>query len=394
LELRKRNTLVAFIWYHSPVSGLGKSTILRAFSVYLFKVPEKSGDAIDSQFRFAETIDSVNCFRLVDEANSVNWIEKEDILKNSPESYDCTERGQADLTKRFYKSRSTLGITTNQFRIKSKNTMVRIIKVEFDSTKVSERKLDNEQVKQVKNILSKLKPIGWRLAELELESIDYLPENLISRIENHESKFMEHCEGIDDPRRYTAWAVIYEGLKICELPCIKFNLEWRAPTYKDFVKDVINKIEGFGKETTISALSDFVAWWNIWKANKYNLVYTGQLWMPGKRIKHKDSEYKGDIVTDEIMRLYRNDKNAMVDNLRDLATEIQSITGIPDSKLRKGWGFGTIKGNDGKKKSVTKHGLFIPYDIRKFRGFESNQQEEESIQEEDESVPLDVDEEF
>jgi hypothetical protein len=205
---------------------------------------------------------------------------------------------------------------------------------------------------------------------------------------------MQLCEGIDDPRRYTAWAVIYEGLKIFELASIKFNLEWRAPSYEGFVKDVINKIEGFCKETTVSALSDFVDWWSMWKVNPHHLMYVGETCVWGKTLKYNSKKYTGDLITPAILREYSKDKNAMVDNLSDLATEIESITGIPKDELLKNWHFKTIEGKDGKKKSVAKHSLFIPQDIRKFRGFESNQQEEESIQEEDESVPDDVDEEF
>ena len=38
-----------------------------------------------------------------------------------------------------YWSRAVLGLTSNRFKIKSKHTMVRIFKIEFDVTKEGER---------------------------------------------------------------------------------------------------------------------------------------------------------------------------------------------------------------------------------------------------------------
>ena len=49
-------------------------------------------------------------------------------------------------------------------------------------------------------------------------------------------------KGFIDPRRATAWAIVYEGLKIWELASKKYELEWRAPPYTDFVEQVIDKI--------------------------------------------------------------------------------------------------------------------------------------------------------
>ena len=170
---------------------------------------------------------------------------------------------------------------------------------------------------------------------------------------------MELYPDISDPRRYTAWATVYEGLKIWEIASSKFNLEWRAPSYEEFVNNVVKKIEEFGKKSEISALSDFLDWWELWKADYKNSVYIGEIFARGKKVAIDLKAYTGDIITTPILREYNKDKNAMVNNLGDLATEIQVITGISKEELHKNWNI---------SKNKTKHGLFIPYDIRKFRG--------------------------
>jgi len=372
LELRKAGKLVPILWHHSPIPRLGKSTTMKAFSYHLYRIYPTSGDGIASKYRFSSAVDSINSFRLVDEANSVNWNELEDLVKMFPENYVCSSRGTSELKSQEYKSRAVLGITTNTFKIKNKSAMARILKVEYDSSKVSERGGNREQVEKLKSILSKLKPIGWRLIELELESLDNSFEVLLTRLDKHESEIAKLYPDMDDPRRYGAWAVVYEGLKIWELASKEFGLEWKAPSYEDFVDDVVKKVEGFGQETEVSPIYDFLDWWDMWKSNAYNLTYIGEIYQKGKIIHIGGKEYTGDVITTAILREYKKDKNAMVDNLADLATSIQAITGIPKSKLHKSWNFGETK----DEKTITKWGLFIPYDIRKFWGMKQGANEE------------------
>jgi len=370
LEFRKRHILVVVIWHHSPIPRLGKSTVIRIFSYKLFNIYPTSGDGIDSKFRFASAVDSINCFKLIDEANAVNWDYLQDLLKSFPENYICSSRGNQELKLSDYKSRAVLGITTNTFKPTSKSMLARIFKIEFDGTKVSTRGGNKDQVNKLRDTISKLEPIGWRLVELELERYDFDYNALLKQIEEYRNKISDLYPDISDPRRLNSWAIIYEGLKLWEYASIKYGCEWRAPTLEVFINDVVKKIELFGEESEESPLNDFLDWWEMWKANLRNLIYLHELYTAGKTIFHGDKKYDGDVITTSILRIYKSEKGAQVSSMGDLATAIQSVTGIPKEELLKNWAFKTEKEKDGSTKRISKHGLFIPCDIWKFKGME------------------------
>lgn len=381
LMLRKLGMLVPVPWHFSPVSRLGKSTVQRVFSMYLFSIYPQSGNSADSNFRLSSIFDGICGYCIIDEADKVEWSKLESILKEAPENYICNLRGTPDLEFKEFHSRAVIGINSNRFKITNKTTLVRILKIEFDTSILASRAGNEQQVDDLNKTLSELKPIGWRLAELEIEDLEKSFHRLLERIGTHESEFKKLYKKFVDPRRATAWAIIYEGLKIWELASIKYGLEWRAPSYEEFTKDVIDKIETSTRETGETPIADFLHWWKMWKVKNKSVKKTrvgyddyfleekttgeGEIWAEKKELEH-DKKYNGDVITKVIIREYRKDKHYSIDSLADIAKTIQLVTGIPKDKLLKTWRIG----------SDTVWGVFIPDDMWKYNKLKEEQEEQ------------------
>jgi hypothetical protein len=377
LMLRKKNYLICHIVHFSPAPKLGKSTVHHAYSRYLFHIFPVSGDSIGSRYRFSAAIDSICGYLSVDEAENINWRDMTDLLKESPENYICNIRGTPDQSVTEYHSRAVLGINCNRFKINEESVLVRILKIEFDNTLVSERGGNPERVDELKQILDQLRPIGWRLVDLELEDLKFSFDELIKRIGAHAANLKKRYRNFIDPRRVDTYAVMYEGLKIWERASIKYGLKWRTPSYDNFITDVIDKIERTTEESGEPVVVDFFHWWEMWKVKNTRKVYMegggfcseiiGEdiIWTGTKTIEHGDKKYKGDVVTGAILREYKGDRQSKIDSLSDIAKVIEQQTGIPKDTLYKRWYIG----------ENTRWGVFTPVDIWKFKGSQTDIEE-------------------
>ena len=377
LMLRKHNKIVPNISHYSPISGLGKSTVQKIFSYYLFLIYPESGDAINSPYRLVSLLDSICCFICVEEVDNVDFSQLESILKYSPENYKGSSRGRPDLTSDESLSRATLGMTSNRFKIQNETTLVRILKIEFDSTAKSERARNKEKVEKLTRVLNELKPIGWELVRLELELVGHSMEPLLEKINGHEKELRKRYNFFD-PRRSTEWAIVYEGLQVWEFASSMYDLDWKAPSYEIFVKEVVDKIEKSTKETGEAPIEDFLCWWSMWQVNHKitNKTYNenldrskpieivkgeGEIFAKNKTIVHGGKVYDGFIITSPVLREYKLQKNSKIDNLGDIAKAVENITGIPKDKSLKIWNIG----------KDTKQAVFIPNDIWKYNEINS-----------------------
>jgi len=383
LMLRKKGYLICHIAHFSPAPKLGKSTVQHVYSHYLFNIFPVSGDSIGSRYRLSTVIDSICGFISIDEAENLNWREMTDLLKESPENYMCNIRGTPDLGIIEFLSRGVLGINCNRFKINDESVLVRILKIEFDNTCVSERGGNPEKVEELKHIIDQLEPIGWRLIEIELEDLKYSFDELLRRISVHETNLKERYSKFIDPRRVATYAAIYEGLKIWELAASKWGVDWRAPSYDDFVTQVVDKVERSTEEAGEPAIVDFFHWWEMWKVKNTRKEYLrdddlekvivgkGEIWTDGKTIEHGKKTYEGEVITGTVLREYKADKQAKIDSLPDVAKAVEQKTGIPKAKLLKPW---DIEGN-------TRWAVFIPKDIWKFKDGQTDLAEAEQSKE-------------
>jgi len=363
LMLRKQGKLVPILWNFSPVSHLGKSTVQKIFSLYLFSVFPVTGDGIDSKYRLSTVLDGVCAYQVIDEAENINYNQLEGIIKESPENYICNIRGTADQGVVQYLSRALLGINSNRFKINNETVLVRILKIEFDTSVVGNRAGNEAEVESLTETISDLCPIGWRLIELYLDDLQYSMNVLMERISKHEKAFKKLYKKFIDPRRATAWATIYEGLKVWEHAAKQFGIDWFAPSYENYVKDVIDRIEKSTKETGETPIEDFMHWWDMWKTLHVDRIREEDgfielpkgeevLWSK-KTLEYKGELYYGDAITGAILREYKKEKGSKIDSLADIAKSLTLHTGIPKKELLKGW-------RVGKK---NKWCVFVPYDL-------------------------------
>ena len=367
LMLRKRGKLVPILYNYAPSSHLGKSTVHKIFSQYLFSVLPFSGGDLDSRFRVGLLFDSICCFVVADEVDNVNFNRISDLLKKSPENYICSIRGTPEQGMNEYLSRAVLAVNGNRFRINDKPVMVRVFKIEFDMNAIKGR-ADEKATNELMEVLSKLRPIGWRLAELELDAVEYSLDKMLERINTYEQELRKLYHRWVDPRRATAWAITYLGLKIWELASIKHGLDWRAPSYDEFVEQVVAKVESSTRETGETPIADFLHWWEMWKVRNVRrksesngdgnyetwdeIIGINKIWT-AKRFEFGGEEYAGDVITNAVLREYKKDKESKIDSLADIAKTVAMKTGISKDVLLKSWDFG----------GTTKWGVFIPSDI-------------------------------
>jgi hypothetical protein len=371
LRLREKGKMVVILWHYAPQSHLGKSTVQRIFSFNLFNIYPSSGDKINSVFRLLSVIDSVCAYVSINEVDNVDWKKYDDVIKQSPENYEAGARGSGDLSIQKYLSRGVLGLTSNRFKIMSKNTLNRIFKIPFDTNKESKRNL-YENTKKLDELMAKLTPFGWRLVEDELQFINEDIKTLIQHISEHESEFRKHYKRFADPRRPFSWGLVYEGLKVWERTCKKFDVDWIAPTYEEFANDVIKKIEKATKESGITPLTDFFAWWEMWKVkNKRSMrvergydaeaileiAGEGEIWAEKELPKWREENNKGDVITIAVLREYQRDHEHQIDSLKDIGRAVMAVIGVPLDEIYKGWKIGT----------QTKRGVFIPHDLPRYK---------------------------
>jgi len=342
LVLRDAGVLVPYLYHVSPESGLGKTELLRLFTRRLFGNEVLSTDAIKSDYRLADTLDSFGGLIAIEEAENLPWERFSPHLQLAAEQPLQDARGTGSLGMRPYWSRAVLGFSGNCFPTRRKALLVRFIMVEFDRSSLRERrKLENR--KRLKNIVKQLKPIGWHLIKAEINTVNTV-EKLIERIESHEERIEELYSGnFEDPRRAMIWAVVYEGLQAWQRFAEQMKVNWQAPDYEEFVNEVVTVIEANAFAQVEAPVAQFIAWWHAWKATHTSHVDGvevikghGEIWreyevmVDGKKI-------NGDVVTRAVLDLYERENRhrggLAVLTLGDLNKGVEALYGIPASSL-------------------------------------------------------------
>jgi len=360
LVLRDEGVMVPYLYHLSQESGLGKTELLRLFTRRLFGNEILSTDAIKSDYRLADTLDSYGGLISIEEAENFAWERFSPHLQLSAEQPLQDARGTGSLGSRPYWSRAVLGFSGNYFPTKRKALLVRFITVEFDRTALKERrKLENR--KRLKAVERQLKPIGWRVVEAEIEAVK-TAEELVRRIEEHEERIEEVYPGsFEDPRRAGIWAVVYEGLQAWQRLAEKLGVDWQAPSYEEFVDEVVIKIEADAFAQVEAPAAQFIAWWHGWKATHEdgmgNIKGEDKIWR-FTTLKYNGEEIQGDVITRALLDIYERENkhkgSLAVLTLGNLAKGIESLYGIPYEELHKAWRIG------GK----VQKGCFIPSDDR------------------------------
>lgn len=369
LHLREKGKLIPILWHYSHKSHLGKTTVGHIYSKYLFKIDSIGGNSINSGYRFLTIVDVICGMITINEADKVKWNgELDDYLKQAPESYIAGTRGRQNLTTEVFLSRVCPVITSNRFSIKSKNTMMRILKIEYDSKKAIERKKE-ENTDRIAELLNSMEPIGWGITQTIVDYHKKDFEELVSSIEKTGNELRKHTTFID-PRRPFAWGVIYEGLKCWGRLAEEYDIDWETPTIEEFAEKVVAPIEKTTSETGTAPVAHFANWWNMWKVRNTRTKHdridgdsistdtvlgTGKIWCE-KEITIGDNVYKGDVITTAVLQEYQKEREHSIDDLKELGKSVSDIIGVPTDEVYKVW-------NLGDKKAL---GVFIPHNISQF----------------------------
>ena len=334
--LRENGILVPYLYHLSPESGLGKTELLKIFSTRLFGLNLLSSDAIRTEFRLADVLDSAGALVGIEEAESFPWNKHSAHLQAAAEQPMQNLRGTGGLGMRTYLSRAVFGFSGNIFRVKRKSTLVRLIKIDFDANAAAERRKP-ENRKMLKELTSKMRCAGWEIVRIATEAL-----GSVERLIEHISRLAEAIEvayplSFKDPRRADVWAVIYAGVQMWEYTANQCGIVWKAPNVSEFVRDVVTPIESAMFEQAELPVMEFLNWWESWRALKRKTDGTipgeDEIWRYAE-IEHGGQKISGTVVTRALISEFEREMRTELP-LSEIARGVEALTGIPRKTLMK-----------------------------------------------------------
>ena len=295
-------------------------------------------ESANSKFRLAEYLDCYCGAYVFDESEHIAWNDwVGDKIKGAAENPVQDRRGKQNLSSIKYHSRVLAIFTANGCPIKKKPVLKRVIRIEFDSTKQMER-ADRTKRKEVDNKVWSLKPIGVRLVEHFLKEINYDINELHRRVELHGDKIVDLCsESI--PKKYS-WGLMYEGLLEWERVCKEYGVKWIAPSYEEFVKNVVAPIETTSYESVVIPYRAFLEWFDVYSHTPPGFSTQDVSWMLKILEVSVGKKIWGPVITISVLDTYnKENKENPIASLGDLARAISTDAGIPVKKLYKTWDF-------------------------------------------------------
>jgi DNA polymerase I len=371
--LRKKGLMFQFLWHNSLESDLGKTTIGLIFSTHLWGVPDSSGDSLASAFRVSDTLDSIGGLRVLNEGEKLPWRSTVgQILKHSAERSLANKRGKSSGGSDYYFSRAAFIITSNGFPISSGNDLIRIFKIEFNLDRKKERQENRKKSQELSKKLRRLEPIGYQLVKNELEDINFSLKELISRCNRYGDQIIDNVNiSIKSDRRVTGYGIMYEGLKAWERIFKKYGVNWKAPSIKEFSKDIVEKIESFTFESKILPITEFLFWFENYRDSPTGEIKFQKTW-DEKEIEITGDKVKGTVVCYPILTEYKRQmKDNTLSNLGDIARAVSSITSYPIEEI-----YHPRRFIVGEK---TKRAVFLPDDVFEETDIINKTDEEEDL---------------
>jgi hypothetical protein len=260
--LRKRGIIVPHVWHYSTETGLGKSLIAEAFSQKLWGRPSITGDALNSNFRFAALLDGAGVPLWVEEGEKLDVKLRGADLKAVSEREIVDKRGTQDLGMITYSARSVLVFTGNAFPFESSSVLARFVAPRFDGSMQRARQANKDKADALRE---RLAPIGGALVRSAVAATPRTDE-LLARIRMTEGEIRVAYPGtFQDVRRAQVWAVVYAGLEMWSRAFAAAGVSWRAPTIPVFVHDVVLPIERYTYEGVQGPIDAFRSWWKMWR---------------------------------------------------------------------------------------------------------------------------------
>jgi len=349
LELRRNKITVPHAWLYSPEKGLGKDLVAWAFSSKMWGREALTGDALNSDFRFAALCDSACVPLVVDEAERLDSRHRGADLKAMAERAIVDKRGTAELGMVTYRSRAVLLFTGNAMVFPSGPELARFLVSRFDSSKLLERRARHAEGEAA---FARLRPVGLAVARAVVEMCG-TGEALVSRVRKLGAQIEAAAppELFKDPRRAEEWGVVCLGLQAWEAVMRRAGAEWSAPDITDFVERVVRPVEGSTWEGETTPLDAFLSSFAIWRTKNtvsaritdergYTITETlpkgkGEIWDEGV-LEVGSTRVPGYFVTRAILDQLNREQPApdlKIRSLKELAIMGADRWGIPRSAV-------------------------------------------------------------
>jgi hypothetical protein len=324
--LRRNDVLVPHIIHYSQKVSIGKSTTLLACSKYMWGMDSISGDGLNSEFRFLSKVDSAAILICVEEAEKID--EKlSAIIKESAERWNAGDRGQKNLGMKKFYSKGVLGMSCNELSsiFNREGVIKRCLIVHYDSDPILiEKRMERSQ--ELESLMSSLNPIGYQITDWAVAKFG-TKENVLEEIREIRKKILDLNVRWKEPKRTEIWAIVYFGLKIFEHACQKMDVDWNAPSIREFYDEVINIVEIKTWETQIKPIEKFEAWFAEYLVRcTHHNNYTGETNIEGENILFKEDtlsingeSVRGYWVMQAILEKYNREMKERISTINELA---------------------------------------------------------------------------
>jgi hypothetical protein len=260
--LRANDRFVPHVWNYSLAHGLGKSTVLIAFSRELWGREQTTGSGIDSRFRMSAVLDGSTVPLCVEEGETLNLRLLGPDLKASAERPIVTRRGSTAMNMVPFGSRCCLFVSGNKLPARSGPLLSRLLAPRFNSSRVEERK---RRKPEMDSDFAQLRPIGRALGRTIIRDHPRI-DSLLLHIHDLERKITARGAATGDIRRPQAWAVVYAGLETWASAAAFANAPWELLPLSQFIDEVVVPVDNSTYDSEETVVDAFRSWFEMWRA--------------------------------------------------------------------------------------------------------------------------------
>lgn len=372
LIIKEYHILVPILYILGKRRSIGKSKTVSVFTEKLFSMDMTSAERLNSEFRFNEIMNSACLPQGFDEGERIDF-DKMITIRESCENKMISSRGRPDLTQIRYFARLSPFFTGNDLNAKKPETLKRLFVIHFDGERWKNEDYINNS-KKIDELVNTLNPIGYEIMKQSITMFE-TKSKLYNAIKVCKELLQQEMQ-FEDVTKPWGWGVCYLGLKVWEKVCKKYDVDWKLPTIKEFVNDVVKKVEGStweGKEESAIAFRDWFDGW-LQRHTRMEQDPAGGLGIKrilgeGEIIKYyviednNEKRVSGYWITNTILQEYNKDIKSMnlppISNLKRLAESISQEFNIELEKIAE-IRDGKSSGKSTNIGGITKIATFIP----------------------------------
>jgi len=255
---------IPYILLHGP-RGIGKTTVAKAFTSIAYGTKENTAKMLDSEFRFAEILNSTTLPVRIAEMEQFSFEKYSAKIKSATESAELDIRGTSDLKLKRYAARAYLIMDANAQPITDPNLHPRIVRIGFNSSHIRDRQDNQKREEFHTKILGQLDNVGQYLIEALINKLMKEGKDPIKVLTDYVKTIEKDLEAskvdYSDSRRIFFWALCWIGLQIWNDIFQAQGIPLLDLSFEKYIQDVVEHIENENiEERDIGVIPQIRAW--------------------------------------------------------------------------------------------------------------------------------------